>query len=202
MTSIEFFVRHGVFVLPDFLTTEECARIRREMDAATAEPATIVRDGISQVIEAQRRALISGIDVSTSEQVRWLMEGLRPTLQDHFSQPLAECETPQFLVYREGDKFRPHQDTNGRPGTPDYIRWRRVSVVVFLSSASGRGGAYDGGRLALYNLPARPTWDTARAELTGETGLLVAFPARTYHEVTPVTRGRRHAIVTWFPVST
>jgi SM-20-related protein len=34
--------------------------------------------------------------------------------------------------------------------------------------------------------------------LSGEPGLLVAFDSAMVHGVTPVTRGERYTIVTWF----
>jgi SM-20-related protein len=32
----------------------------------------------------------------------------------------------------------------------------------------------------------------------GETGALIAFPSEMLHEVTPITRGERFTIVSWF----
>jgi len=42
-----------------------------------------------------------------------------------------------------------------------------------------------------------PRADDRGFPITGETGLLVAFPSHCVHSVTPVTRGTRFTIVSW-----
>jgi predicted 2-oxoglutarate/Fe(II)-dependent dioxygenase YbiX len=34
--------------------------------------------------------------------------------------------------------------------------------------------------------------------VTGEAGSLIAFPSDMVHEVTPVSRGERYTVVSWF----
>jgi hypothetical protein len=38
----------------------------------------------------------------------------------------------------------------------------------------------------------------ARSPLIAEPGLLIAFPSDKWHEVKPVSHGRRFTVVTWF----
>ena len=47
-------------------------------------------------------------------------------------------------------------------------------------------------------LPASSSGSKAGLPLTGTPGLLVAFDAAAIHAVSPVTRGERYTIVTWF----
>jgi predicted 2-oxoglutarate/Fe(II)-dependent dioxygenase YbiX len=73
------------------------------------------------------------------------------------------------------------------------LRIRRISIVAFLNGFSGepQDGCYSGGVLKFD--------DKERAfDLEGETGLLVAFTADTFHEVLPVTSGERFTIISWF----
>jgi predicted 2-oxoglutarate/Fe(II)-dependent dioxygenase YbiX len=52
--------------------------------------------------------------------------------------------------------------------------------------------SYSGGSLVFTD---RLTGD--RCEMRGQTGKLVAFRSELTHEVTPINRGERFAIVTW-----
>ena len=69
----------------------------------------------------------------------------------------------------------------------------RVSVVTGVPLLpSEAGGAVRGGILRLFPDEADPI------DVLPTRGTLVAFPADMPHEVTPVTSGRRDAIVDWF----
>jgi len=66
---------------------------------------------------------------------------------EHFGLDLRDCEAPQFLRYETGDFFVAHQDGNTSLIRDD-TRFRRISVVLFLSAPSaelnylgGCGGA-------------------------------------------------------------
>jgi SM-20-related protein len=68
--------------------------------------------------------------------------------------------------------------------------------VLFLN---GEGGAdqpssYGGGQLTFYGLMG----DRLGLPLAGRPGLLVAFRSDLVHAVTPVTRGERYTVVSWF----
>ena len=59
----------------------------------------------------------------------------KPEIEAHFGEELGELEVPQFLRYQEGDYFVAHQDGN-TPVIHDSSRFRRISVVLFLSTRS------------------------------------------------------------------
>jgi len=89
-----------------------------------------------------------------------------------------------------------HQDGNTRQLDFDHLRIRRISIVVFLNdhSVEPREDCFSGGVLNFYD----ETDQTKTFGLEGETGLLVAFTAETFHEVLPVTSGERFTIISWF----
>lgn len=125
------------------------------------------------------------------------LEEERPNLQNHFQIDLGAIEEPQFLRYRVGDFFVAHQDGNTGLINLESDRMRRVSVTIFLNSQSAEQGAdgYDGGSLVFSD------WRTGiRREICGESGMLVGFRSETTHEITPVTRGERFAIVSWYRI--
>lgn len=112
---------------------------------------------------------------------------VKPRIERHFNVTLGDCEEPQFLRYTTGDYFVAHQDGNTPLLLLDQQQQRLISIVIFLSERD----AYDGGELVMHARMERHAVD-ARA------GSLVAFRAETTHEVTPVTRGERYTIATWF----
>lgn len=123
------------------------------------------------------------------------LEAQQEILEQHFAVELGGCEPPQFLRYRVGDFFVAHQDGNTGLINLDSDRTRRLSVTLFLNQQSvedNREG-YNGGSLVFSD------WRSGmRHEVVGEAGMLVAFRSETTHEVTPVTRGERYVIVSWY----
>ena len=76
-------------------------------------------------------------------------------------------------------------------------RFRRVSAVIFLNrqSEGPLPGSYAGGSLMLHGPYTGPELRVAMPALPGS---LIAFRSETTHEVTPVTRGERFTIVSWY----
>jgi predicted 2-oxoglutarate/Fe(II)-dependent dioxygenase YbiX len=89
-----------------------------------------------------------------------------------------------------------HQDGN-RPLVHDESRFRRISVVVFLSTPSAEPApdTYGGGSLVFHGVYNKPTPPLA---VNPEPGTLIAFRSETTHEVTMVTHRVRYTIVSWF----
>ncbi len=200
MPTSNFFAALGLFVAKDFFDAEWCARIRSGMRAATGSQATVHKRGTDFVDEKKRSTKRVEVDAATMSFAEERLQGLKPVLETHFNLVLLGCERPQFLVYREGDFFRPHHDHGPEPGDPQYLRDRRVSVVAFLNGQAEEPGpdAYCGGSLKLYGLINEPLWKACGFPLIGEPGLLVAFRSDVLHEVEAVTHGERYSIISFF----
>jgi SM-20-related protein len=190
-----FFTRFGLFAEEEFLDSATSARVAAEMRERGGRPATV---SLSQehVDEDYRRTTLADV----SEETRTLVEGriraALPTVARHFDEPLEEMERAQFLLYREGDHFRRHSDSpRDRQPSPDGTV-RRISLVLFLNGEGPADDAdsYEGGNLTFYGLMG----ESVGLPLTGSPGLLVAFRSELVHAVTPVTRGERCTVVSWF----
>jgi predicted 2-oxoglutarate/Fe(II)-dependent dioxygenase YbiX len=172
-------------------------RIREEMRTVGGDPATVLGAAPEQrATSSARRATQVGISDATSAEVKRLLELHQPRIAAHFGRQLDGFEEPQFLRYGPGDYFVAHQDGN-TPLVHDRSRFRRVSVVIFLSEQSEepRPDTFCGGSLVLhgpYSEPAR------QVPLAPAPGTLVAFPSEMTHEVTPITHGERLSIVSWY----
>ncbi len=187
----------GPLRIIDFLDTAARKEIAAEMRAAGGGSATVYgKDPAGAIDSLVRKTTRLTVSARTSDRVvRLLLEG-KAAVEQHFGGALAECEPPQFLRYVTGDYFVAHQDGN-TPLIFDDSRFRKVSIVILLSrkAAEPEAGSYGGGALLVHGTYAEPY---RRFELDAEPGTLVAFPAETTHEVTPVTHGERYTIVSWY----
>lgn len=175
-----------LFLLRNFLDADSCASLRAELAAAPSTQAPVYIEGTEgSVHESVRKTTSLHPSDETIGRLRERLFRHKPALESHFGTSLTDCERPQFLRYQTGDFFVRHQDGNAHQTDFDHLRVRRISIVVFLNDA------YSGGALTFYD----PTTTFA---LMGETGLMVAFRAETFHEVLPVTSGERFTVISWF----
>ena len=150
--------------------------------------------------DRKRRTEMETISPLTVSGVEAQLRAVMPLVARHFAVPLNGAEAPKFVVYHVGDFYRAHADWSDVADAPDYVKRRRVTGVLFLNDQTEElsPDSYGGGELTLYGLVDAPRWREYGFPLTGEEGLLVAFPSQLLHEVAPVTRGTRYAITTWF----
>ena len=92
-----------------------------------------------------------------------------------------DLSTIQYVKYKEGDFFKKHSDviTGGD-------RIRMLTMSINMSDPS----EYEGGELVIY-------YNNKKTVLCKELGSFIIFPSFLLHECKLVTRGVRHAIVTW-----
>jgi SM-20-related protein len=198
-----------VFMRPAFLTDLECANLRAEMDRATRveggvrEPDAPDSDSLDRT---GRRASDCEVSDNMSRAVAERICRVAPEIGAYFGESLAECEAPHLVVYEPGDFYRPHRDLYPDVAVPEPLVRRRLSAVVFLNDRTHPGDdaapgtadtatTYCGGSLRLCSHEADEFEPGDAWEVPAERGLLVAFRADTWHEVTPVTAGHRYAIV-------
>ena len=172
-----------MFVLRDFLEPEECARLRAAIDASPLTPAEVLSD--TYCVDARaRRTLEADVAPQIVADVEQALASVRARVSAFFDMRLVAAEGPGFLRYTPGSFYGPHRDVID----PEGDRFpRRISVIVFLSSATDVAGegACEGGTLRVYGeegLDGPP-----RAEIAPFAGTLVAFPSDVLHEVLPVT---------------
>ena len=191
----------ALFLVRDFLDPQACAAVRAEARAAASHPAPVYIEGAEGVVHQHVRRT-SSLEVSAevvAEVGRRLRE-LQGEIGGHFGLSLHGCEPPQFLRYGEGDFFIRHQDGDTDQMEFDHLRVRKVSVVLFLNGWQGDDASetFGGGALLIYRAGEEAGAGPLVFNVGGEPGLLVAFRSDTVHEVTPVTRGERFTVVSWF----
>jgi SM-20-related protein len=187
-----------LLVIEDFLEPLLRERIIAEMNVAPARSSVVHGSGSTGVVDDMtRRSLRLTPTSETAELITARLLGCMDRAAKHFGVTLSECEESQFLRYKEGDFFVAHQDGNTGMLRLDTER-RLVSTVIFLSRETDTPetgpNVYCGGSLVFTNLRGKPQKFHVRAD----PGTLIAFRSETTHEVTPVTHGVRHSIVSWY----
>jgi SM-20-related protein len=183
--------------LPQFLPDAEVRALRQELRACSGESAPVYGRTQGGSVDLRTRAT-TRLAVAEATRARLIaaFERGRPALEAHFDLALSHCEPPQFLRYETGGFFVAHQDGN-TPLLHDDTRFRRISIVLFLSPAATQAGAegYGGGELVLHGPMRGPP---LRQVYAPAPGTLLAFRAETTHEVTPLTFGERYTVVSWW----
>ena len=189
--------RLGLLAIEGFLSPDSCARIRAEVRASSSAPSPVELRGVSIVDESIRKTTHAVVSPSTVSFIESRLLDLWSDLESHFDVELKVYEPPYFVRYDVGAFFRPHADCGMTAESPQRVRARKLTVVIFLNGSSQEVGpdCYGGGALTFYGLIDDPVWRPMGFPLMGETGLLIAFRATTIHEVTPVTHGERYTIV-------
>ena len=176
-----------VFITANFIDTVVCADFIADARQSSAVPAKVTK-AEGRVDLDMRRTSRLFVSAEKEQQINRYLQELKPRLETHFQIQLTGVESFQFLLYREGDFYKRHADKNERVDTPDYIKARQVSIVIFLSDETI---GYTGGTLTVWSL-AGPI------RVQGEAGKAVAFRSELMHEVEPVQSGERYSIVSWY----
>jgi predicted 2-oxoglutarate/Fe(II)-dependent dioxygenase YbiX len=191
----------GVYSLEGFLDRATCELVKAEMRSREQSRARVYDREWNYLEKAAHR---STLQVEVGDSINALVRGklldMRAALGFHFGVGLSDCQGTTYLIYKPGDFFEPHKDESQRPGAPEHVRRRRVSAIIFLSD-EGEGeqlGEYAGGSLGFYGLLKDPRCAHIGIPVKGRAGLLVAFRSDVFHQVTPVTRGERFTVVSWY----
>jgi predicted 2-oxoglutarate/Fe(II)-dependent dioxygenase YbiX len=189
----------GLFVIRDFLDPELCTQCRLAALAAPSDQSLVGHADTGVAADREiRQSVRARVPAPTVAQVEARLAALMPALERHFRVTLSGWQSPQFLIYRMGDKFQPHRDrpVEAPPGEDVEFERRKVTMVVFLNGQAEDGGdGFSGGYLTFYGLAAAASMPIP---IIAEPGLLVAFRSDLIHAVTPVTGGTRCSIVCWF----
>lgn len=198
MPTFDFFQQLGLFAVEHFFDPALCRRVRLEMGSADQTAGTVDERTGESVDHHVRSVRMARIAKDTNALVTARLLDAKPALEDHFGMTLSACQPPQFLTYRHGDFYRPHQDNT--PSATQIVTDRRVSVVVFLNPVAEQPqpDSYTGGSLTFYDLLKDPRGGSLGLPLQADEGLLIAFASDLLHSVSPVTHGERCTIASWF----
>src|SRR5687768_6592490 len=139
-----------MFTAPGFLDRATCGRIRRAMDAGSAEPADVLGDGIQTRLDVRRASSVD-IEPAVIGDVERRLDAARESIAEFFGVALTGREGASFLRYPDGGFYKPHRDRGVVAEWPA-AAVRQIAVVLFLNSsrAADPDGDFDGGSLQLH----------------------------------------------------
>ena len=191
----------GIYTLEGFLDRATCELIKAEMRVGGHTRARVYdREWNYSERASLRSTLQVEVGDPTDALIRAKLLDMRSELSSHFDLELSDCQALTYLIYKPGDFFEPHKDESQKSDAPEHVRQRRVSAIVFLSDEDevGRSGDYAGGSLGFYGLLKDPRCVNIGLPVKGKAGLLLAFRSDVFHQVSPVTRGERYTVVSWY----
>lgn len=171
-----------MLVIPEFLSRDEVAECNRLMDTAPYDDGRMTAAGQAARVKDNRQVSrswpgITALDAIVEQAIRRsrpLIEAVSPCAH---SQPL-------YVRYEPGAAYGAHVDAV-LSGVPP-IR-QDVSVTVFLTPPD----TYEGGALCLHGPGGE------RRSVREGAGVAFIYPTGIVHEVMPVEKGERRAVVLW-----
>jgi len=175
--TVESWCWNGAF------SPDECNRIRKICDKLDLEKSLIGDIRETKIDDKIRKNKVCPLP--QNDDTKWIYERCTGVInlvnEKYFNYDLIAIRELQYSVYEEGEFYKKHIDTQYEAfGT------RKLSFSIQLSEPD----EYEGGDLLLY-YTHEPT--TAKKDQ----GIMTAFNSHTLHEVTPVTKGKRCALVGW-----
>jgi predicted 2-oxoglutarate/Fe(II)-dependent dioxygenase YbiX len=182
-----------IFVAEHAMDDATCRRVQAAMDVGVREPTEVIDDDMA-LVENVRRASHIEVPPAIFELIDAHLDAQRRAIATFFEWQLDGREGVNLLRYESGGFYKPHVDKADLPAWPPAAR-RAVTIVLFLESSRDvdPAGGFSGGLLRLL-----PEGEDPLVEIVPKRGMLVAFPADTPHEVTPVIDGHRDTVVDWF----
>jgi PKHD-type hydroxylase len=171
--------------IPDVLTPEEVRRCREALERANWHDGRHTAGHIAaRVKDNQQLAQDDPLAVQLSS---FILERLGQVSRFLAAALPLKVLPPRFNRYSGSGSYGDHIDSAvfSVPGTPHRIRGD-LSATLFFSDAD----QYDGGELMI-----RGEFGSHRVKLPA--GHMILYPASTFHQVTPVTRGARIAAFFW-----
>lgn len=175
-------------------SSDECDRIVATAIKLQATGATIGVDS-KPADDNFRRSLIRWIDPSVNPEFNWVYDKLWKIQiavnKEWFKFNVTHLPPMQFTEYDESylGEYKLHQDVFWLTDSPNH---RKISLVLQLTDPS----TYEGGRLSfeyINFIPSDSDYDAMKKK-----GTVIAFPSFVYHQLEPVTKGKRHSLVSWF----
>ncbi len=181
-------------LVPEVVPPDECVALIDEMLASSPGPTPVLRNGQDRFEPTVRSSDSCTPSGPTSLKVLSRLErAARQVWADTGSEP-GDLSGAHYFRYREGGFVAPHRDRSVNNDDPREVRWRQLSLVLFLNSGEPPDG-FDGGALVVYATHQRRP--TSQHTLRAQTGALALFDPGLVHEVTPVRSGTRYTVVTW-----
>ena len=172
-------------IIPDVLTPEELQRFRELLNQASWQDGRHTAGHVASHVKANQQ--LAHDDPLAEQLSNFLLERLGQVSRFVAAALPLKVLPPRFNRYSGGGNYGDHIDNSifTVPGAGVRIRGD-LSSTLFLSDPAD----YDGGELIIQG-------EFARHQVKLPAGHMIIYPASTFHQVTPVTRGARMGAFFW-----
>ena len=196
---------YPVYWVENFLTDNEIEKIKIYAKTLIAQDAKVgqeekekkeftldyhIKDTNKGIVPSKRITDIKWIRLN--KDTNWLFKKIIDKIFDvnskNFDLQLKFVEDLQFSEYSEekGGFYSKHRDDGNKKSLDNYVDIRKLSFTIQLTDDK----EYEGGELIFHI-------DDEEKKAPKSKGTIVFFESDIVHEVTPVTKGVRHSLVSW-----
>ena len=196
---------YSVYWVDNFLTDDEIEKIKTHTKTLLSENAKVgqqekekkeftldyhIKDPNKGVIPKARITDIKWIRLN--ENTNWLFKKIIDAVihvnSKNFDFQLKFVEDLQFSEYTEERRgfYAKHYDCGQKKSLDNYVDVRKLSFTIQLTDEN----EYEGGELIFHI-------DKKEKKAPKSKGTIIFFESDILHEVTPVTKGVRHSLVSW-----
>jgi hypothetical protein len=198
---------HPVYWIPDFLSDEEIQKIVEYAENLPTEDAKIggniqeeekkpftldyhIKNPNLGNVPRTRITNLKWIDLNpdTNWLYKKIINQIHKVNQENFDMILKFVENLQFSEYTESQQgfYSKHNDCGDSSRLESFVDIRKLSFSIQLTNEK----EYEGGDLILYV-------NGKEVKAPKSKGTIVFFESNIQHEVKPVKKGIRHALVSW-----
>jgi len=198
---------HPVYWIPNFLSDDEIEKIKKYTENLSSQDAKVgfdIREDEKKpfTLDYHIKNINNGLVIRTRiSNVKWIelnsdtnwlykkiISQIHKVNQENFDMILKFVENLQFSEYTESQQgfYAKHDDCGDKGGLENFVDIRKLSFSIQLTDEK----EYEGGELILY-------YKDKEIKAPKSKGTIVFFESDIQHEVKPVKKGIRHALVSW-----
>lgn len=184
---------HGIVVVENFLSPEQCSELVATANACENEPLQTVDIALStpdEVVRTMHEGRVTELVKMGEHQATLnalIKSAITTTMAPALGREFEWFEQPQLLRYSSGSFYHSHADSENY--IPELEQWRKdldrdISMLLYLNDE------FEGGKIG---------FDNFGYKIKPKAGMLIYFPSdnRYLHTAETVTSGLRYAVVSW-----
>jgi PKHD-type hydroxylase len=196
-----------IYWVDNFLSNEEINKVIKYISQINPEPSKVggnIQEEIKKPFTPDyhiknpnignvpriRQSVIKWIELNpdTNWLYKKIISQIHKVNQENFDYILKFVENLQFTEYNEDQQgfYSKHDDCGNSSRLENFVDIRKLSFTIQLSNPED----YEGGELVFYN-------DNQEFNAPKTKGTIIFFQSNILHEVKPVKKGTRYALVSW-----
>ena len=189
-------LEHNYYYFSKAIPRAECEKILAIGNNLTSSEGTIYEESTQTIDKTRRNCKVAWI------QEPWIYELLNPYINmanknANWNFDWDWNQDMQFTSYSEGHYFGWHSDQGPKPYVSNNKNFngktRKISLTLQLTEPT----EYEGGDFQFKWFTKHGAENIKTVTEAKELGTLIIFPSFIWHQVTPITKGKRQCLVNW-----